>query len=226
MMSLARAGRRLPGCRRGGLRWLIVLAALAGSGALTSGAAGAGGVSGGAGVPSGSSSKPSAPRHPRVSGPAPSPLGSRGMWIWYVSASNGGDLTSMLATAQSYGISTLIIKAGDGTTPWSQFNSQLVAELHAAGLRACAWQYVYGAHPISEAYVGADAVRAGADCLFIDAESEYEGRYIQAQAYVKRLRQLIGSRFPVALAGFPYIDYHPAFPYSVFLGPGGAQYNA
>ena len=29
----------------------------------------------------------------------------------------------------------------------------------------------------------------------------------------------------MALAGFPYIDYHPGFPYSVFLGPGGAQYN-
>ena len=32
--------------------------------------------------------------------------------------------------------------------------------------------------------------------------------------------------YPVALAGFPYIDYHPGFPYSVFLGPGGAQYNS
>jgi hypothetical protein len=29
----------------------------------------------------------------------------------------------------------------------------------------------------------------------------------------------------VALAGFPYVDDHPAFPYSVFLGPGGAQYD-
>ena len=29
----------------------------------------------------------------------------------------------------------------------------------------------------------------------------------------------------MALAGFPYVDYHPGFPYSVFLGPGGAQYN-
>jgi hypothetical protein len=27
------------------------------------------------------------------------------------------------------------------------------------------------------------------------------------------------------LAGFPYVDYHPSFPYSVFLGPSGAQYN-
>jgi hypothetical protein len=27
------------------------------------------------------------------------------------------------------------------------------------------------------------------------------------------------------LSGFPYVDYHPSFPYSVFLAPGGAQYN-
>ncbi len=147
------------------------------------------------------------------------------MWLWYLSASDGGNLSSIIATARTYGIGTLMIKSGDGTSAWSQFNSTLVSELHAAGLKACAWQYVYGAHPITEAYVGAAAVRAGADCLMIDAESEYEGRYVQAQEYIQRLRQLIGSRFPVALAGFPYIDYHPAFPYSVLLGPAGAQYN-
>jgi Putative peptidoglycan binding domain len=27
------------------------------------------------------------------------------------------------------------------------------------------------------------------------------------------------------VAPFPYVDYHPAYPYSVFLGPGAAQYN-
>ena len=32
--------------------------------------------------------------------------------------------------------------------------------------------------------------------------------------------------YPLALAAFPYADYHPAFPFSVFLGPGGAQHNA
>ena len=59
----------------------------------------------------------------------------------------------------------------------------------------------------------------------IDAESEYEGKYVAAQSYITQLRKLIGQSFPVALAGFPYVDYHPGFPYSVFLGPGGAQYN-
>ena len=40
-----------------------------------------------------------------------------------------------------------------------------------------------------------------------------------------RLRKLVGGNYPMSLAGFPYVDYHPGFPYSVFLGPGGAQYN-
>jgi hypothetical protein len=153
------------------------------------------------------------------------PFNGRGMWIWYVSRSNRGSLTSIIATAHHYGISTLMIKAGDGSVAWSQFNRSLVSTLHAAGVHVCAWQYVYGNYPRVEAQVGAAAVRAGADCLVVDAEVEYEGKYVAAQTYMTTLRSLIGSGFPVALAGFPYVDYHPGFPYSVFLGPGGAQYD-
>ena len=118
-----------------------------------------------------------------------------------------------------------MIKSGDGRTMWSQFNPTVVQELHANGLHVCAWQYVYGNFPLQEANVAATAVRDGADCLIIDAESEYEGKYIAAQSYITQLRNDIGQSFPVALAGFPYVDYHPGFPYSIFLGPGGAQYN-
>jgi hypothetical protein len=152
-------------------------------------------------------------------------LAGRGMWIWYVSRSSGGTVSGIVATARKYGISTVMIKSSDGPTMWSQFNSTLVSELHASGLHVCAWQYVYGNHPLLEADVGAEAVQDGADCLIIDAESEYEGKYVAAQSYITQLRTLIGLSYPVALAGFPYIDYHPGFPYSVFLGPGGAQYN-
>jgi hypothetical protein len=148
------------------------------------------------------------------------------MWIWELGSSNNGSLSSIIAQAKHYGVSTLMIKSGDGTGAWSQFSSSLVSTLHASGLRVCAWQFVYGDHPVTEAYVGARAVRSGADCLLIDAENQYEGKYVSAQTYIRRLRKLIGSRFPVALAGFPYVDFHPGFPYSVFLGPGGAQYNA
>jgi hypothetical protein len=161
-----------------------------------------------------------------AAGGGSNPLAGRAMWIWELPDVDGGNLSSIVAAAHRYGISTLLIKSSDGTDLWSQFNSSLVAALHANGLKVCAWQYVYGNHPVTEAYLGADAVRDGADCLVIDAESEYEGKYISAQTYMGRLRQLVGSRYPIALAGFPYVDFHPGFPYSVFLGPNGAQYNA
>jgi hypothetical protein len=162
---------------------------------------------------------------PGSAGARTSAFANRGMWIWYVSASSGGSLSSIIATARAYGVSTLFIKAGDGSSSWSQFNRSLVSTLHAHGLKACAWQYVYGNDPVAEANVGAAAVRSGADCLAIDAEAEYQGKYISAQTYITRLRRLVGRWYPLSLAGFPYIDYHPGFPYSVFLGPGGAQYN-
>lgn len=147
------------------------------------------------------------------------------MWIWYVSKASGGNVGSIIATSRRFHIGTLMIKSGDGSQRWSQFSPKLVHALHAGGLQVCAWQYVYGDHPLAEARVGAAAVRAGADCLLIDAESDYEGKYVQAQTYIRKLRQLIGPAFPVGLASFPYVDYHPSLPYSVFLEPGGAQFN-
>ena len=168
----------------------------------------------------------SPPHRRRRSRRSANPLHGRAMWIWELPNSSGGDLASIIAGAHQYRITTLIIKSSDGSDPWSQFTPRLVSELHAAHLKVCAWQYVYGDHPGVEANLGADAAKDGADCLIVDAESEYEGRYVAAQAYVHDLRKQVGPRYLVALAGFPYVDYHPGFPYSVFLGPGGAQADA
>lgn len=154
-----------------------------------------------------------------------SPYRDDGMWIWYVSRSSGGDPARIARKAHDHGIETVYIKSSDGSGAWSQFTEALVSALHARGLRVCAWQFVYGSYPIAEAKRGAGAVEKGADCLVIDAEGHYEGRYAAADAYVDKLRHLIGSNFPTALASFPYVDYHPGFPYSVFLGPGAALYN-
>lgn len=156
---------------------------------------------------------------------AADPFFGRGMWIWYVSRSAGGNVAAIAAQARLNGIRTLFVKSGDGVGYWSQFSGSLVRGLHAAGLNVCAWQYVYGTNPDAEAAVGARAVRTGADCLVIDAEGEYQGRYASAQTYIDSLRAAVGDRYPVGLASFPYVDYHPGFPYSVFLGHGGAQFN-
>jgi Putative peptidoglycan binding domain len=151
----------------------------------------------------------------------------QGMWIWYISKSENGSVAAIAARAHAADVNTVFVKSGDGSSNyWSQFSAQLVAELHAAGLRVCAWQYVYGTNPSGEANLGAEAVANGADCLVIDAESEYEGRYASAQTYISVLRAKVGANYPVALATFPYVNYHHSFPYSVFLGPGAAQFNA
>ncbi|MFT3864189.1 MAG: peptidoglycan-binding domain-containing protein [Solirubrobacterales bacterium] len=154
-----------------------------------------------------------------------SPFVRQGMWIWYVDQSQGGYLSAIIATAHRHRIGTVYVKSGDGTTYWDQFSPALVTALHHAGLKVCAWQFVYGDKPAAEARIGAAAVRAGADCLVIDAEAQYEGKYAAADLYITRLRAAIGAGFPLSLAGFPYVDYHPAFPYSVFFGPGGATVN-
>lgn len=160
----------------------------------------------------------------------PSPSGTafdgQGMWIWYISKSDGGSIPAIIAQAKSAGVSTLFVKSSDGPENyWSQFSPELVSALHAAGLKVCAWQFVYGTNPVGEAELGAKAVATGADCLVVDAESTYEGRYSAAQLYIKTLRSKIGQSYPVGLASFPYVDYHESFPYSVFLGPEGAQFN-
>ena len=142
-----------------------------------------------------------------------------------MSRSSGGDVAQILATAKRYGLGTVLDQEWRRVECLVAVQPDRRQRAAPGGLHVCAWQYVYGSHPIFEAEVGAAAVHAGADCLVIDAESEYEGLYVQAQEYMKKLRQLIGWSFPVALAGFPYVDYHPSFPYSVFLGPNGAQYN-
>jgi hypothetical protein len=153
------------------------------------------------------------------------PFDRQGMWVWYVERSEGGSITAIAARAKRAGIGTVYIKAGDGGGAWSQFSAAVVRALHHRGLDVCAWQFVYGDAPAAEARVGAAAVAKGADCLVIDAEGDYEGKYASADLYIRRLRAAIGDTFPLSLAAFPYVDYHPSFPYSVFLGPGGATIN-
>lgn len=153
------------------------------------------------------------------------PFGRAGMWIWYIDSSNGGNLGSIIRQAKRANIGTLYVKSGDGDGTWSQFNRNVVRRFHRAGLKVCGWQYVYGKRPLAEARVSAAAKRRGADCFVIDAEAEYEGKYAAADWYIRELRRLVGPRFPLGLSTFPYVHYHPGFPYSVFLGPGAATAN-
>jgi hypothetical protein len=153
------------------------------------------------------------------------PLDQDGMWIWQLDHASGGDPNAIAAKAAEHGVEVVVIKGAAGTQPWPQFSTYLVTALKQRGLRVCGYQFVFGKRPAVEARVAAGIVAKGADCLVIDAETEYEGRYSQAQTYIQKLRKRIGADYPVGMTSFPYVHYHPAFPYSVFLGPGGAQFD-
>jgi hypothetical protein len=164
------------------------------------------------------------PPPPQAAAPTGTPFDGNGMWIWYLDKSEGGNLDSIAARANAAGIKTVFIKSGDGATYWSQFSPLVVGGLKQRGLNVCAWQFVYGKVPEDEADVGAQAVQTGAQCLVIDAESDYEGRYAAARAYMTRLKSEVAPGIPVGLTSFPYVDYHPGLPYSVFFA-NGADYN-
>lgn len=147
------------------------------------------------------------------------------MWIWLMSRSDGGDPERIAARAVRNGLELVILKAADARTLWTQLDPHLVRTLHRRGLRVCGYQFVYGQAPRAEARVGARIAETGADCLIVDAEGHYEGNYRGAELYMRVLRRRVGRDYPIGLTSFPYVHYHPSFPYSVFLGPGAADFN-
>jgi hypothetical protein len=160
-----------------------------------------------------------------------SPFRGPGMWVWEVGSSGGP--AAIARTAKEQGFRSVFIKSGDGTRYWRQFDAAARA-LRAEGIHVCGWQYVVGRRPAAEAAVLARAVRRGADCLIVDAESEFkarDGRYAgprfrKATRYMASLRRKVGHRVPVAFTSFAYADLHRDFPYSAFLGgKNGADVN-
>ena len=162
-----------------------------------------------------------------ANGVDPSNLG-QGDWIWQVPACESALHVSTPQAVIDYeagrGMQWVCVKAGDGDNEWSQWNSTIIAEAHAQGMKIFAWVYVYGNHPPSydttttearELNVAKWALGVGGDGLIIDAESEYEGQPAAASAYASGIKAAYPNRF-LAYAPFPYISYHTAFPYVQF----------
>jgi Putative peptidoglycan binding domain len=145
----------------------------------------------------------------------------RGMALWIGQTAPMAPSVVLATEARQAGAHTLFVHAGDGSTVDPQFSPVLVQELRGAGMSVCGWSFAYGLNPAAEAAVDVAAVRAGAQCLVIDAESQYDGLYGAAQLFIRSLRSQLGAGFPIGLAGEAEVAEHPKFPYSVFLGPGG-----
>jgi hypothetical protein len=156
-----------------------------------------------------------------AAGTAAVPAPFRGSALWTATISPQQSGASLAAAARAVGAGALYVKAADGTQAQAGFSAPLLAEIRSAGETACAWTFAYGRDPLGEAAAAIAAVRAGAQCLVVDAEAPYDGLYGAAQQFVRALRAALGARFPIGLAGEAEVAVHPRFPYSVFLGPGG-----
>ena len=163
----------------------------------------------------------SASTSPAATRTAPSPLAGTALWVAQAGAPTAPSVLAQ--TAGESGVHTLFVKAADGSTAEPQFSASLVAGLRSSGVTVCAWTFAYGLSPAAAAAVA--AVHDGAQCLVVDAEGQYDGRYGPAQAFVKALRSQLGAHFPIGLAGQAEVLQHPTFPYSVFLGPGAFNFD-
>lgn len=110
-----------------------------------------------------------------------SPAYQNGLWVWYMGS---GEVIEQAAQA---GYNYLLIKAGDGNSPWSQFNTTVIEQCHNAGLACVAWTYNYLDNPGTELAVALHALDLGADGLVCDVEYEAVGRVDQGRAFVQGL---------------------------------------
>lgn len=142
----------------------------------------------------------------------------QGMWIWQISACEGGDIGRIVAKAKQIGLGHVLIKVADAEKAYNEpKDSDLVTALLAAGIEPWAWVYTYPTGPEGEAEWHATQFLADQFAgLIVDAEKEYAWHGQAATAYAKRLRELL----PEATLGFtsywsPVL--HPEIPWAQFL---------
>lgn len=151
-------------------------------------------------------------------------LQGKGFFIWKVPICQSGNATAIAAAAAAAGLTHVLIKIADGTSNYNYNNGTdlvpaVVSALHAKGIEAWGWQYVYGSAPSSEGRVGGSRAAAlGLDGFIVDAESQFEasGMSTAAETYMIQVRKYIPT-MPIALSTFRYPSYHNTFPFSIFF---------
>jgi len=157
----------------------------------------------------------------------------KGDWIYFISqATNklGGHVTtvtnipSLMSYEKNQGISFIVVKAGEGSTNFpttgAQFNSNLVFQAHAVGLKIFGYTRSYGVNVNGEIGVATNAMKLGADGYIIDAEVEWESGNLAngpalATQYCNGIKAVYPTRF-LGHAPMPMISLHSSFPYKEF----------
>jgi hypothetical protein len=151
------------------------------------------------------------------------PLG-KGMWLYQLSMSEGGDANKVVKKAKAAGLTHLYTRLGSSKKGFYAQDEldKLLPVAHAAGLKVIGWDFVYLTDPV------ADAVRSKAeidyttpdghkiDAFSADIETASEGVSLTAEAaaaYGAKLRALAGPNYPL-IATVPRPSPKRAFPFA------------
>jgi len=154
-------------------------------------------------------------------------LRGKGLFIWQLWNSEGGDPEVIAAKAKSAGLSHVLIKIADGDR-WTynldpktkvDLIPPVLQALKEEGIQVWGWQYVRGRNPIGEARLAIQRTKAlGTDGFVIDAEGEYQStkKRSAAKRYMDELRAALPD-LPIALSTYRFPKLHRTLPYSEFL---------
>jgi len=174
--------------------------------------------------PAAAPAPPAPPPPPPVPAAAPRiPLG-KGMWLYQLSMSSGGDAKAVVRQAKAVGLTHLYLRLGSSKKGfYAQAElDQLLPVAHAAGLKVVGWDFVYLFDPV------ADAVRSKAEIDYVtptghridafsaDIETASEGVNLTlegAEAYGAKLRELAGPDYPL-VATVPRPSPKRPFPFA------------
>jgi len=180
------------------------------------------------------------------------PIEGKGMWVWQMPATEGGDVAAIVRRARAAGLRQLWVRVGDSRHGFygASVLDRLVPAAHRAGMAVVGWAFPYLYDPVADgAWTGraldwraADGSRL--DGFSADIETATEGTMLSARrvaVYLGLARRAAGSRLLVATvfrptdrlwATYPYTTIAPyvdAFAPMVYWGctePGAAATEA
>jgi hypothetical protein len=151
-------------------------------------------------------------------------LQGKGFFTFDLPECEGGEPASILATAQTAGLSHVFVKIADGVKAAGiddsgiDFTAPVVQTLRAAGIDVWGWHTVYGNNPSAEAAIALTRTQAlGLDGYVVYAGEEYQhpGRSSAARQFMTTVHSAL--KVPIALSSYRFPNYHPELPWSTFL---------
>lgn len=143
------------------------------------------------------------------------PFAGKGYWAWKIRYCSGGDPKTIAQVAKESGYSHVVMKIADGELSYNvgddgvDLAKALVKELHAVGIYALGYHYLYAYDPDGEAAKGVERVaQTGVDGYVMDVEHEYKNSPKETEEYANELVRLMPSSIPIAMCSYRYPNLH------------------